>query len=89
MIDRTSRDKLAKAIRRLAARLITNDQYADETAAFMHSADLGIRSVHQAAWQLYDDTHQHRLEGAYALGKIGRRKVARWILFLKSNLEYE
>jgi hypothetical protein len=89
MVDRAQRDRLAKAIRRLAAGLITNREFEAATTAFGSSADRAVRSVHRVAWTLYDDLHEHRLEGAYALGRIERRQLARWVLFLRSDLEYE
>jgi hypothetical protein len=90
MVDRGARDELGRAIRRLVAGLITNDQFQDGlSACVLRSRDLGVQSVRSAAWGLYDDLHEHRLEGRYAIGKTGRRLVAHWILFLKSDLEYE
>ena len=90
MVDRAARDELGRAIRRLVAGLITNDQFEDGlSAGVCRSRDLGVRSVHAAARSHYDDLHEHRLEGRYAIGKAGRRYVAHWILFLKSDGEYE
>ncbi len=90
MVDRGARDELARAIRRLVAGLITNDQFEDGLSVCVYrSRDLGVQSVGHAARQLYDGLHEHRLEGRYAIGKAGRRWVARWILFLKSDLVYE
>jgi hypothetical protein len=90
MVDRASRDELGRAIRRLVAGLITNDQFTDgQSAGLCRSRDLGVQSVRDAAWLLYDDLHEHRLEGRYAIGTAGRRRIAHWILFLKSDLEYE
>jgi hypothetical protein len=90
MVDRAARNELGRAIRRLVAGLITNDEFVDnQSAGLSRSRDLGVQSVRHAAWGLYDDLREHRLEGRYAIGKIGRRRVAHWILFLKSELEYE
>jgi hypothetical protein len=38
---------------------------------------------------LYSDLHEHRLVGRYRLSREVRREVARAILFLKSDLDYE
>jgi hypothetical protein len=89
MVDRERRDQLAGAIRRLTAGLITNDEFEAATIASERSQDTAIRSLRQAAWSLYDDRRAHRLEGRCRLGKAERRELARWIIFLKSNLEYE
>jgi len=89
MVDRACRDQLARAIRRLAAGVITNDSFEDSSTLCRRSRDAGVRSIRHAAWFLYDDLSEHRLEGRHRLGKQQRRELARWILFLKSNLEYE
>ena len=49
MIDRDSRDQLATAIRRLAAGLITNDEFEAATTAARRSPDAAIRSLREAA----------------------------------------
>ena len=83
MVDRAARDELGRAIRGLAARLITNYEFEDSLSADLRqSRDLGVQSIRFAAWALYDDLREHRLEGRYAIGTAGRRRVARWILFL-------
>jgi hypothetical protein len=41
------------------------------------------------AWCLYSDLWEYQLAGKYRLPKGARREVARWILFLKTDLEYE
>ena len=89
MVDRIQRDRLAKAIRRLAAGLITTDEFAAATTAFGSSPDTAVRSVYRVACALYDDLRVQRLAGDHGLGKGGRRQVARWIVFLRSDLEYE
>ena len=89
MVDRDCRDDLARAIRRFAAGLITNDEFEAATVGCPLSPDAAVRSLCQAAWYLYDDLHEHRLEGRFRLGKDSRRELARWLVFLKSNLEYE
>jgi hypothetical protein len=89
MVDRVSRDQLAKAIRRLAAGLITNDAFEDSTRSCRRSLDTAVRSLRRMAWTLYSDHRAYRLEGRDRLRKTDRREIARWIVFLKSNVEYE
>ena len=90
MADRTARDELARALRRLVADRITNDEFEDcLSSRVVRSRDLGVQSVHLAVRQLYDDLHEHRLKGRHAIGRVGRRRVAQWTLFLRSDLEYE
>ena len=43
----------------------------------------------EGAWFLYDDLHEHWLTGNYKLSSSDRKNVARWILFLENDLEYE
>ena len=86
VIDRHARDKLALAFRRYAAKRITNDELED--AVGWRSKDRGVTVVQDMAWQLYDDMFRHRAEGPHALSKDDRRSVARWVLFLRTDLEY-
>jgi len=85
MIDRNSRDKLALALRRYAAKRITNDELE---YAMGNSEDRAISAIQDMAWQLYDDMYCHRAEGKHALTKDARRTVARWVLFLRTDCEY-
>lgn len=86
MIDRHARDKLALALRRYAAKRITNDELEDAVAWI--SEDQGVTVVQDMAWRLYDDTFRHHADGPHALAKDDRRSVARWVLFLQTDLEY-
>jgi hypothetical protein len=85
MIDRNSRDKLALALRRYAAKRITNDELED---AVDHSQDRGIAAIQDMAWRLYSDMFCHRADGPYTLNKGTRRTMARWIIFLRTDYEY-
>ena len=87
MIDRAGRDRLALHLRRLATGRITNDDYNDEYP--IRSVDAGIDAVSKAGWSLYSDTWTYRLRGRNALGPETFRAVARCILFLHSDQEYE
>jgi hypothetical protein len=90
MVDRASRDELARVVRRLVAGLITSDELAREQCDTLRdSRDLGVQAIRLAAAQLGEDLREEGLPGGLALGKAGRRAVAHWILFLKSELEYE
>ena len=88
MIDRKSRRQLAELLRHLGAGLMTNDEF--ETRCPRGSDDAAVRQIlDQGAWFLYDDLHEHRLTGNYKLSSSNRENVARWILFLEKDLEYE
>ena len=88
MIDRVGRDTLALLLRRLVTGRITNDEFEDALPG--RSEDEAIWAVFRGgAWYLYGDLHEHRLVGEHELSSEQRREVAKWILFLKSNREYE
>ena len=87
MIDRKARDILAENFRHLIAGLITNDQFEDR---LVRSKDAGVNEVfYSGAWPLYDDLHEHRLTGKWSIPTEGKPIAARYILFLKTDLEYE
>ena len=88
MIDRDSRNVVAEAIRALAAGIITNDEFEGRLPT--RSQDPAVYELFSSgAWFLYDDLHEHRLAGRYRLRPEARAEVARWVLFLKTDREYE
>ena len=87
MIDPDSRNRLAESLRHLVSGQITNDQFED--AAWIDSDDAIIDAVKWQAWFLYSDLHEHKLRGSHAVSKSDRLVVARFILFLHSDLSYE
>ena len=88
MIDRDARNNLAESLRHLVSGRITNDQF-EEAAWWVESDDAAVDAVKWQAWQLYSDLREHRLTGRDAVSESDRRIVARFILFLHSDLEYE
>jgi hypothetical protein len=87
MIDRKARDILAENYRHLIAGQITNDEFEDRLKS---SKDVAIDEIYyRGAWPLYDDLHEHKLTGEWAITEEGKPIAARFILFLKTNLEYE
>ncbi|MGV8122292.1 MAG: hypothetical protein AB2L14_21230 [Candidatus Xenobiia bacterium LiM19] len=86
MVDQHTRDKMAENIRHLVSGTITNREYEYRSPC---GEDPILEEVDGLAWFMYDDLHEHRLTGSRSLTKEGRREVARWILFLKTDLEYE
>ena len=92
MVDRVARDKFAELLRHFGAGNLTNDEYEDAAEKILESAnrkDGSLWAIYSSAWFLYDDLRTHRLREKWALTDEGRRAVARWILFLHSDLEYE
>jgi hypothetical protein len=87
MIDAGSRRTVAELLRHLAAGQITNDQSEDRLPC--DSADAAVAQIRQQAWFLYGDLREYRFVGRDRLSNEHRREVARWIVFLQSDLEYE
>lgn len=73
-------------MRHFAAGLITNDQFEDRLP---RSRDAAVKEVRANAWYLYDDLREYRLAGRDRLPEEARSAVARWVLFLGTDLEYE
>lgn len=87
MIDRKARDILAENFRHLITGQITNDVFEDR---LLKSSDAGACEVFwNGAWPLYDDLHEHKLTGEWAIAAEGKPIAARYVLFLKTDLEYE
>jgi len=87
MIDRVARNRLAENIRALANGLITNDEFEDRVPL---SEDVAINEIFlSGAWLLYCDMSTYTLTGKHKLSATSKKEVARWVLFLKSNIEYK
>lgn len=79
---------MALLLRQLVTGRITNDEF--ENRQPLGSPDPAVEEVfHLGVWGFYSDTHEHRLTCRYRLPKSARREIARFILFLKSDLSYE
>lgn len=85
MIDRLSRRRLAVALRRYVAGRISNDAFEDTD---VDRRDPAIAAVQGGAWSLYSDMEEHYARGPHAVRGECRRRVARWVLFLRSEREY-
>lgn len=87
MIDRDARNRLAGLIRSLVSGKITNDEFEE---CLPESKDNAIAKVfYYGPWRLYSDMKAYKLKGKDAITREDRSIVARWILFLKSDDEYE
>lgn len=90
MVDKAARRELALHLRRLANGRITDTEFDDATDDLAaYSEDDGLYAVWFEAWALYDDFSEIRFRGENRLGKPERRTIARWILFLQNDLEFE
>ncbi len=87
MIDRTARDSLLILLRHLASGQVSNEEF--ELKAPIQSHDTAISNLRNAAWGLYSDYYEHKLAECHALEPEDQQHVARWILFLQTDSEYE
>jgi hypothetical protein len=87
MIDREARRQVAELLRHLVSGQITNDEFEDRLP--QGSADRGVSEISSEAWYLYSDLWEHRLVGEQRLSPEARTSVARTVLFLQSDREYE
>jgi len=85
MIDRESRDRLARALRHYVSGQITND---DLDGVEVDWRDRGASAVKDMAWNLYSDGHTHYVENRIPRGSEVRRTIAQWIVFLYTDEEY-
>lgn len=94
-VERARRDRTIALLRAFAAGKLTNDQFEDSFYSLLDPRpvrkweDKTLWAVREVVWFVYDDLHEHKLEGKYALTKESKRRFARTILFLKSDHTYE
>jgi hypothetical protein len=90
MVDRELRTQLSQDLRWLVTGRITNfdfdDAYSDR---YIDSQDRAVVEIAECGHGLYSDTSTYRLKGRYSIDRPTRRSVARCILFLRSNHEYD
>ncbi len=87
MVDRDARNRLAEALRHLVTGRITN--YEFDEAVQIKTDDAAFDAIRRQAWHLYSDLREHTLGGSDAVPKSNKRIIARFILFLQTDLEYQ
>lgn len=87
MIDREGRNRLGVALRRLASGRLTNTGF--DAIRVDHSPDEALVAIGDAGWLLYGDFGVYRLTGRRSLTAEVRAAVARWVVFLDTDLPYE
>ena len=85
-VDAPARRRASTLLRQLASGRVTNDSFEDQWPA---SPDPALRVLRDAAWFLYSDLREYHLAGPDRLSPSVKRHVARWILFLHTDLPYE
>jgi len=104
MVDINRRKKLALHLRHLSTGQISNDEFEeriteDVTYGWLpeqyyranesETDDPVIRPILEFSWCLYNDTYNHKLTGKHKLSDEQTKEIARFILFLHSDLEYD
>ena len=104
MVDSERRKNLALNLRRLSVGVITNDEFENnisETVSFGWLPEQYYRSekaknddpviipMLELSWGMYSDLKNHKLTGADKLPDESLKIIARLILFLQSDREYE
>ena len=86
MIDRKARKETAALLRHFITGQITNVEFEDSLPL---SEDEAVEAVVSSAWCFYDDFKTHKLRGRKKLKKNEKKQLARWIMFLYTEQEYE
>ena len=97
MVDHEQRECLADAVHALAAGMITNDAFPELLRSggirFLdypwRYRDAALGPIIEHAWCLYHEDYEYKLAGRHRLTAERRHEVLRWVLFLRSELEYE
>ena len=104
MVDLARRKELAYHLRHLVVGLISNDEFEEEildNVSFGYLPehyysskqakfdDPIIRPILELSWCLYSDLENHTLTGKHTLSDEDLENIARIILFLNSDFEYE
>lgn len=104
MVDNYRRKKLALHLRHLSTGQISNDDFEERITEYVtygwlpeqyyrskesKTDDQVIRPILELSWGFYNDTHNQKLKGKYNLSDEQRKEIARFILFLHSDLEYD
>lgn len=87
MIDRDARNRAAETIRHYVCGVITNREFERRYPA--SKTDPIIRALDDSLWATYEDVSTHKLAGRNAVPKDLKERIARWLVFLYSDREYE
>ena len=86
MIDRQARDSAAEILRQFFSGRFSQFDFEER---FPGSTDPAIRAVDHTVWCFYDDFREHKMTGEWKLTPEWKRAIARWVMFLHSDFEYE
>jgi hypothetical protein len=89
-VNLATRRAYAEVLRHFLAGRLTTDSYENEAIGIMDRVgpDNAVEDIFAACWHLYDDILPHRMTGRHRVGGEMRRRVARWVLFLRCDGDY-
>lgn len=88
-MNRKDRNLLAQNLRHYLSGQISNFEFMDNTSRLHKSNDKAVVEVDREFWFAYDDLREHKNIGKDKLSKENENHIIRFILFLKSDNEYE
>ncbi|GAA0746948.1 hypothetical protein [Gaetbulibacter jejuensis] len=88
-MNRNQRNILAENLRHYLSGTITNFEFMNRIEPIYPTDDKGIRAIESEFWFYYDDLREHRNLGKHKLTDETEKYIKRFILFLKSDNEYE
>ncbi len=81
--------KYAQLVRHFYSGRLTNHEYELACDSILQDADQAINQIYCQLWTTYCDFREHRMGLKHGMTRDGRRLLARWIMFLKSERPYE
>lgn len=88
-MNRNHRNILAENLRHYLSGTITNFEFMDRIEPICRTDDKGVRAIESEFWFCYDDLREHKNVGKHKLTDESEKHIKRFILFLKSDNEYE
>lgn len=84
-----TRQSYAELVRHFYSGRLTNHEYERACDSILRDADQAMNQIYCQLWTTYCDFREHRMGLKHGMTREGRRLLARWIMFLKSERPYE
>lgn len=88
-MNRNDRNLLAENLRHYLSGTITNFEFMDRIETIYRTNDKGVKAIEHEFWFCYSDLKKHKNVGKHKLSEETENIIKRYILFLKSDNEYE
>ena len=88
-MNRNHRNILAENLRHYLSGTITNFEFMNRIEPIYPTNDKGVKAIENSFWYCYDDLRKHKNTGKDKLTAEAESHIKRFILFLKSDNEYE